>query len=202
MCQINVVKWHRCTLNHCLLLPPCGHTAVVHPPVNLHLWIIFASSKKIEIFWARVWCQLVTLLSSQWSLSLQVNNISLISFKTFLKNKLCLSEAASLLTAHNSQALRPAARCSTPLRNNLHAPTGLMLSKFSQPCLEAVSFTCAGEVQRPILAIHSCEGLTLSRPAERRPMSIGSSLGPSQAVRSSRAAVTGCCCVSGPLGRL
>lgn len=45
------------------------------------------------------------------------------------------------------------------------------------------TFTWVGEVQRPILAIHPSEGraLTVSRPAERRPMSLSGSLRPGQA---------------------
>lgn len=45
------------------------------------------------------------------------------------------------------------------------------------------SVTWVGEVPRPILAVHPSEGraLTASRPAERRPMSLGGSLRPGQA---------------------
>lgn len=49
--------------------------------------------------------------------------------------------------------------------------------------LGLVTFIGAGEKQHPILAIHPCKGraLTVSRPAEQRPMSPGGSLRPSQA---------------------
>lgn len=53
------------------------------------------------------------------------------------------------------------------------------LSHFCPTCV-----TCVVKVQRPILTIHPSEGraLTVSRPAERRPMSRGGgSLGPGQA---------------------
>jgi len=48
------------------------------------------------------------------------------------------------------------------------------------------TFTWVSEMQRPILAIHPREGraLIVSRPAERRPMSLGGSLRPSQAQAS------------------
>lgn len=49
--------------------------------------------------------------------------------------------------------------------------------------LSVLRFTWVGEVQRPILAIHPSEGraLTVSWPAERRPMSLSGSLQPGQA---------------------
>lgn len=78
-------------------------------------------------------------------------------------------------------------------------------SAFSPPALNTLSarpaFTCAAEVRRPILAIHPCEcrALTVSRPAERRPMSLGGSLRPGQAEagweRRSSGAVSGWCCL-------